>query len=172
MASMPVSAMVTYSSFPTASPNTPGAFFNPRLMAWFLPTTITHNHHGVPSCEFWLAYASSSCSWPLVAVVQENYRPRGRVLKGGQPFVVPEGEYVRLIFVPVVESGNPHETYVAEYNRQNGSFKVAGKDLQGMPPGKYKIAVEHLRKRADLLKVLWTEIGPRLPAKSITPAMK
>ncbi len=77
---------------------------------------------------------------------------RGRVLKGGQPFVVPEGEYVRLIFVPVVESGNPHETYVAEYNRQNGSFKVAGKDLQGMPPGKYRIAVEHLRKRADLLK--------------------
>jgi hypothetical protein len=59
---------------------------------------------------------------------------RGHVLKGGQPFVVPEGEYVRLIFVPIVEAGNPHETYVAEYNRQNGSFIVAGKDLQGMPP--------------------------------------
>ncbi len=77
---------------------------------------------------------------------------RGHVLNGGQPFMVPEGEYVRLIFVPVVESGNPHETFVAEYNRKDGSFKVAGKDLQGMPPGKYKIAVEHLRKRADLLK--------------------
>jgi len=82
---------------------------------------------------------------------------KGRVLKGGQPFTVPEGEYVRLIFVPVVESGNPHDTYVAEYNRQDGSFKVAGKDLQGMPPGKYRIAVEHLRKRADVLKGAFSE---------------
>jgi len=83
---------------------------------------------------------------------------RGRVLKGGQPLTVPEDEYVRLTFVPVVEKGKQAEDlYVAEYNRADGSFKVAGKDLKGMPPGKYKIVVEHLKKRQDLLKGAFAE---------------
>jgi hypothetical protein len=83
---------------------------------------------------------------------------RGRVLKGGQPFTLPEDEYVRLTFVPVVEKGGQAmDLYVAEYNRADGSFKVAGKDLKGMPPGKYKIAVEHLKSRTDLLKGAFSE---------------
>jgi hypothetical protein len=84
---------------------------------------------------------------------------RGKVLKGGQPLTLPEGEYVRLTFIPVVEAGGKRaeDFYVAEYNRADGSFKVAGKDLKGMPPGKYKVAVEHLKGRNDILKGAFSE---------------
>jgi len=82
---------------------------------------------------------------------------RGRVLKGGQPFTLPEDEYVRLTFIPVLEKGRAEDYYVAEYNRSDATFKVAGKDLKGMPPGKYKIMVEHLRNRNDLLKGAFSE---------------
>jgi hypothetical protein len=83
---------------------------------------------------------------------------RGRVLKGGQPLTLPEDEYVRLTFVPVMEKGKQAmDLYVAEYNRADGSFKVAGKDLKGMPPGKYKITVEHLKNRSDILKGAYSE---------------
>jgi hypothetical protein len=82
---------------------------------------------------------------------------RGRVLKGGQPFILPEDEYVRLTFIPIVEKGRAEDYYVAEFNRTDATFKVAGKDLKGMPPGKYKIMVEHLRNRNDLLKGAFSE---------------
>jgi hypothetical protein len=82
---------------------------------------------------------------------------RGKVLKGGQPLILPEGEYVRLTFVPVLEKGKAEDYYVAEFNRADGTFKVAGKDLKGMPPGKYKVAVEHLKNRRDILKGAFAE---------------
>jgi hypothetical protein len=62
-----------------------------------------------------------------------------------------------LTFVPVLEKGKAEDYYVAEFNRADGTFKVAGKDLKGMPPGKYKIAVEHLQNRRDILKGAFTE---------------
>jgi hypothetical protein len=61
---------------------------------------------------------------------------RGRVLKAGQPYIPPEGEYVRLTFVPIMEQGKAQDFYVAEFNREDATFKVAGKDLKGMPQGK------------------------------------
>jgi hypothetical protein len=80
-------------------------------------------------------------------------RPRGQVLKGGAPFTVPEGEYVRLTFHPIVAPGQrANNTYVAEYNRSDGRFTVVGPDGNGLPPGKYRVAVEHERKRRDLFK--------------------
>jgi hypothetical protein len=83
---------------------------------------------------------------------------RGKVLKGGQPFSVPEDEYVRLTFIPVVEKGkHAEDLYVAEFNRADGTFKVAGKDLKGMPPGRYKIVLEHLKNRKDLLKGVFAQ---------------
>ncbi len=84
---------------------------------------------------------------------------RGKVLKGGRPLTLPEGEYVRLTFIPVVEAGQKRaeDYYVAEYNRADGTFKVAGKDLKGMPPGKYKIMVEQLKGRTDVLRGAFSE---------------
>ena len=77
---------------------------------------------------------------------------RGKVVKSGQPLTVPQGEYIRLIFIPILAGERAKDTYVAEYDRSDATFRVAGKDLEGMPPGKYKIMVEHMRGRNDLLK--------------------
>lgn len=82
---------------------------------------------------------------------------RGQVVRGGQPLTLPQGEYIRLIFIPILADARPRDTYVAEYDRRDATFRVAGKDLKGMPPGKYKIMVEHLRRRDDLLKGAYAE---------------
>lgn len=78
---------------------------------------------------------------------------RGRVLKGGAPFKPGPGEFVRVTFVPIREAGKKVEDYyVAEYDPKDASFKVAGKDLKGMPPGKYRVAIELDKHRSDLLR--------------------
>jgi hypothetical protein len=82
---------------------------------------------------------------------------RGQVIKGGRPMTLPNGEYLRLIFIPIVAEGRYRDTYVAEYDRNDATFRVAGKDLRGMPPGKYKIMVEHMRGRNDVLKGAYSE---------------
>jgi hypothetical protein len=79
-------------------------------------------------------------------------RTRGRVVKGGAPFLPGPGEFVRVTFVPVLPAGKrAHDYYVAEYNAADGTFQVAGKDRNGMPPGRYRVAVELDKKRRDLL---------------------
>jgi hypothetical protein len=78
---------------------------------------------------------------------------RGRVVKGGAPFKPGPGEFVRVTFVPVLEAGKRAEDYyVAEYNAADGTFQVAGKDRKGMPPGKYRVAIELDKHRSDLLR--------------------
>jgi len=84
---------------------------------------------------------------------------RGKVVKGGQPMTLPDNEYLRLIFIPDTPGERARDTYVAEYNRKDATFRVAGKDLRGMPPGKYKIMVEHLRGKEDLLKGAYSGEG-------------
>ena len=56
-----------------------------------------------------------------------------------------------LIFFPVTpEGGPPLNTYIAAFNPSDGTFRAVGPDGNGIPPGKYRIAVEHSRKRKDL----------------------
>ncbi len=77
----------------------------------------------------------------------------GKVLKGGAPLSVPEEEYVRVTFFPVTDGGAPPKnTYAASYDRGAGTFKAIGADGKGIPPGKYRVAVEHLKGRGDALK--------------------
>jgi hypothetical protein len=76
----------------------------------------------------------------------------GKVLRGGAPLTVPDDEYVRITFFPVTEGGPPKNTYAASYNSKNGTFRAIGGDGQGIPPGKYRVAVEHEKNRRDLLK--------------------
>ena len=80
-------------------------------------------------------------------------RTRGRVLKGGQPLLPKENESVRVTFVPILPDGKPPtDHYHAEFNPADATFQSAGKDKKGMPPGKYRVAVEYKRqKRADML---------------------
>jgi hypothetical protein len=80
-----------------------------------------------------------------------RYNFKGRVVKGGAPYTVPDGDTVRLTFYPVTDDGkNPKNTYIAQYDNKNGTFKAYGPDGKGIPPGKYLIGLEHLSKRKDL----------------------
>ena len=57
------------------------------------------------------------------------------------------------MFVPLPEAGErATDFYMATVNLQDATFQAAGKDGRGVPPGKYRIAIEHLRNRKDLLK--------------------
>jgi hypothetical protein len=89
-------------------------------------------------------------------------RTRGRVVRGGQPVVMGEGEFVRVTFIPLLDDGKTAEDfYYAEFNPADGSFQVSGKDRTGMPPGKYRIAVEHMKNRQDLFRGKYS--GPDSP---------
>ncbi len=88
-------------------------------------------------------------------------KARGRIVKNGQPFHVGEGEGLRIIFSPPEATGTTYESYVAVFDNTDGSFKVAGKDGKGLPPGKYRVALEHLKKKQDLFKGAYS--GKRTP---------
>jgi hypothetical protein len=75
----------------------------------------------------------------------------GRVVMGGQPLLPKEGESVRVTFVPILPDGKPpSDHYFAEYDPEKGTFQSAGKDKKGMPPGKYRVAVEYKRNKKDV----------------------
>ena len=76
---------------------------------------------------------------------------RGRVVKGGQPLLPKEDESVRVTFVPILPDGKPPaDHYFAEFNPADGTFRPAGKDKKGMPPGKYRVAVEYKKNKQDI----------------------
>jgi hypothetical protein len=99
-------------------------------------------------CGLLAAFLLVGCGGPVLI------RPKGRVLKGGAPLALKEEEYVNIFFVPVVGEGQKHpgDVYAARYNDADGTFQATGKDGKGLPPGRYKITVEHLRKKKDLLR--------------------
>ncbi len=71
----------------------------------------------------------------------------GKLLKGGTPYVPPKDQLVSVTFVALevqgpagktVKSGEP---YLAELDPTSGTFAVPGPERQGIPPGKYRVAV-------------------------------
>src|SRR5215472_15820481 len=68
---------------------------------------------------------------------------KGRLLKGGARYVPPQGHVVGLTFV-ASEIENPggqvtksSEPFDADYNGDDGTFVVPGREGRGIPPGKY-----------------------------------
>jgi hypothetical protein len=77
---------------------------------------------------------------------------QGRVVKGGQPLLPKEDESVRVTFVPILPDGKPpSDHYFAKFDPDDATFWASGKDQQGLPPGKYRVAVEYKRKKRDVL---------------------
>ncbi|HJZ57676.1 MAG TPA: hypothetical protein VKE74_22100 [Gemmataceae bacterium] len=77
-------------------------------------------------------------------------RTRGRVLQGGQPLIAKDGETLEVMFVPIPPDGKPPtDFYYAEVDQATGTFRPAGKNGKGMPPGKYRVAVELMKKKKD-----------------------
>jgi hypothetical protein len=76
---------------------------------------------------------------------------KGRVVKAGQPFVLGKGEGLRMIFEPLEGGSKGHyDSYAAEFQPTSGRFQVKGKDGKGLPPGKYRVSLEHMKDRSDL----------------------
>jgi hypothetical protein len=78
---------------------------------------------------------------------------KGVILKDGGPLKVGPEDVVRVVLVPMPEDGsNPHTLFAAEFNPDKSTFIVKGPDGRGMPPGKYRVAVELLQGRKDVFK--------------------
>jgi hypothetical protein len=82
-----------------------------------------------------------------------RFNAQGRIVKGGVPFTVPEDDTVRVTFFPVTADGRPPaNTYASAFNGADGTFRAVGRDGKGLPPGKYRIAIEHQSKRKERLR--------------------
>ena len=77
----------------------------------------------------------------------------GKLLKGGTQYIPPKDQLVHVTFVALeieddagktIQSGEP---YAAEIDQANGTFSVSGPQGQGIPPGKYRVAVTQKMKR-------------------------
>jgi hypothetical protein len=89
----------------------------------------------------------------LTGCGQDRVKARGRLLKSGQPFVPSEKEIVHVALFPAGEGSDASaRSYVAMFNRQDGTFKVTGADGKGLPPGKYRVAVSLMKEHKDELK--------------------
>jgi hypothetical protein len=87
---------------------------------------------------------------------------KGRIVKGGAPYTVSEDDTVRVTFFPVTADGSPPKnTYLAAFDPNKGTFRAVGPDGKGVPPGKYRIAVEHQGQRRGGFKVAFD--GDRSP---------
>jgi hypothetical protein len=78
-------------------------------------------------------------------------KAKGRVVKGGEPFHLGEGEALRIILAPLdaPEDSHHYDSYAAEFHPDDGTFLVKGKDGNGLPPGKYRVGLELLKKKED-----------------------
>jgi hypothetical protein len=95
--------------------------------------------------------AASICVLMVGCGGDGRLQTKGRVVMNGQPLIPKEGESVRVTFVPILPDGKPpRDHYHAVYDPANATFWSAGKDKKGMPPGKYRVAVEYKRNREDV----------------------
>ena len=78
-------------------------------------------------------------------------RARGRVVKGDEAFIPEEGQSLRIQFVPITDDGKPPlSKYYAEFDEETGTFVAVGPQREGVPPGKYIVTVELIKKKMDL----------------------
>jgi hypothetical protein len=79
-------------------------------------------------------------------------KAKGRVVKGGQPYLAEEGQGMRIFFAPLeVPAGSQYDSYAAVYDPKNGTFEVTGKDGKGLPRGRYRVDIQLMKNKEDLL---------------------
>jgi hypothetical protein len=92
----------------------------------------------------------------LTGCGQDRVKPRGRLVKGDQPFTPTEKQSVHIAFFAAGEASDASaRSYVAMFNRQDGTFQVTGADGKGLPPGTYRVAVSIVKEHKDELKGLF-----------------
>jgi hypothetical protein len=78
-------------------------------------------------------------------------KPHGRLLKDGAPYLPGPDEVVHISFVPAGE-GAAEAAAPATFNRDHGTFQVVGAQGQGVSPGRYRVCVQVIKKKKDLLR--------------------
>jgi hypothetical protein len=95
----------------------------------------------------------------LAAGCSGRLQPRGRLTKNGDPYLPGEHETVHLALIRVQDAAPAPEksdqessgSYVATFNREDGTFLVGGADGKGLPAGKYRVTVQIMKNKKDLL---------------------
>jgi hypothetical protein len=96
---------------------------------------------------------------------------RGRVLKGGEPLRLSQGQVLRIFFGPTSAGGTRYDSFAASYNPKDGSFVVLGKDGRGLRPGNYHVGFQLMEKKEDLLGGRLLGPGSTLTVE-VTPSSK
>jgi hypothetical protein len=79
-------------------------------------------------------------------------KAKGRIVKGGQPYHTPDGQGLRIFFAPEQVGDSEHyDSYAAAYDPEDGTFEVMGKDGRGLPPGQYRVGIQLMERKEDLL---------------------
>src|SRR5262245_38291104 len=82
--------------------------------------------------------------------------PKGRVVKSGAPFVLKPGEDLGVFFYPIDGDGKLGRTvYPALFQAADSTFRVTGSDRRGMPPGRYRVAIELKLNKKDLFNGMY-----------------
>lgn len=85
---------------------------------------------------------------------------KGRLLKSGEQFEAGADELIQITFVPILPDGKPpRDHYYANVNDAQGTFVAAGKTGRGLPPGKYRVALELMRKKKDRFKGKYDQVN-------------
>lgn len=111
----------------------------------------------------WFLAAAGVLSLSLGGCGPALYKPHGRVVKGGAPYQTPQGEFLRVTFLPASEGQKGKDPFAANFNNADGTFQVVGKDLRGLPPGKYRVLIEHIdKKKHDVLSNAYDRADPAM----------
>jgi hypothetical protein len=100
-------------------------------------------------------WATALATWLLTASgcgSSDTVRVSGTLVKSGNPIHLEEDHWVQMSLVPM-DSASTGEWFPANVEK-DGSFDVPGKEGNGIPPGKYRVAVTwvtHTDRNHDLL---------------------
>jgi hypothetical protein len=98
------------------------------------------------ACGLVLLAATGCTSGPKMTLV------KGKLLYKGSPLKVDPKAGVQISFIPIVERGEAYSTYPASPpKREDMSFEVRGPQGKGIPPGKYRVAVNLLSAKDPLV---------------------
>jgi hypothetical protein len=76
----------------------------------------------------------------------------GTITKGGAQFHLGTNEGLRIFFVPMDPPRDHFDSYAGIFDNDRGRYEVVGKDGKGLPPGRYRITIQLIKKKEDLFK--------------------
>ena len=103
--------------------------------------------------SFRLGGAALLCTVTLAGCGDGMLTTKGRVVKNGAPIALKPGEDLGIFFYPLGSDGKLGTTvYPALFSAADSTFRVTGNDRRGMPPGRYRVAVELKLNKKDLFR--------------------